>query len=88
MGVSVSERPLHASAGHLRGTGTPSLSFGGPILVLGELRDSTTFAVAVEGWPAQRVGLLPESLENYSPQGRSGWNSRHDSAGGGGGVLG
>src|SRR5229473_2363008 len=31
------------------GTGTPSLSFGGPILVLGELRDSTNDAVAIEG---------------------------------------
>ena len=72
------------------GTGTPSLSFGGPILVLGELRDSTTFAVAVEGLASATSGFVTGvSGTTYSPAG-VGVAGTHatNSAGGGGGVLG
>jgi hypothetical protein len=72
------------------GTGTPSLSFGGPILLLGELRDSTTFAVAVEGLASATSGFVTGVAgTTYSPAG-VGVLGTHatDSAGGGGGVSG
>ena len=72
------------------GTGTPSLSFGGPILVLGELRDSTNFAVAVEGLASATSGFVTGVAgTTYSPAGVGvlGTHATND-AGGGGGVSG
>lgn len=72
------------------GFGTPSLSFGGPILVLGELRDSTSFAVAVEGLASATSGFVTGVAgTTYSPAGVGvlGTHATND-AGGGGGVSG
>jgi hypothetical protein len=72
------------------GFGTPSPSFGGPILVLGELRDSTNFAVAVEGLASATSGFVTGVAgTTYSPAGVGvlGTHATND-AGGGGGVSG
>lgn len=72
------------------GTGTPSPSFGGPILVLGELRDSTTFAVAVEGLASATSGFVTGVAgTTFSPEGVGVLGTHaNNSAGGGGGVSG
>src|SRR5579863_10425895 len=72
------------------GVGLPSPSFNGPILVLGELRDSTNNAVAVEGMASATTGFVSGvSGVTYSPEGVGvfGNHSAND-AGGGGGVFG
>jgi len=72
------------------GVGTPSPTFNGPILVLGELRDSTNFAVAVEGLASATSGVVTGvSGTTYSPAG-SGVLGNHgtNDGGGGGGVFG
>ncbi len=72
------------------GFGTPSPSFGGPILVLGELRDSANFAVAVEGLASATSGFVTGVAgTTYSPAGVGvlGTHATND-AGGGGGVSG
>jgi len=74
------------------GSGTPSPSFNGPILVLGELRDSTNNAVAIEGLASATSGnVAGVSGTTYSPAG-VGVSGIHgafnNEAGGGGGMFG
>jgi hypothetical protein len=72
------------------GFGSPSPSFPGPILVLGELRDTTDNAVAVEGLASATSGVVfGVEGTTYSPAGVGVLgNHATDNAGGGGGVLG
>jgi hypothetical protein len=74
------------------GFGTPSPTFNGPILVLGELRDSTNNAVAIEGLASATSGFVAGvSGTTYSPAGIgvSGIQGAfNNNAGGGGGVFG
>src|SRR5712672_791247 len=74
------------------GFGTPSPSFGGPILVLGELRDSTNNAVAMEGLASATTGnVTGVSGTTYSPAGVGVFGTHaafNNMAGGGGGVFG
>lgn len=72
------------------GFGTPSPNFPGPILVLGELRDTTPNAVAIEGFASATSGFVTGvDGTTYSPAG-VGVLGNHvaNDGGGGGGVYG
>jgi hypothetical protein len=72
------------------GFGFPSPSFNGPILVLGELRDSTDLAVAIEGLESATSGnVTGVSGTTFSPAGNGVLgNHATNGGGGGGGVFG
>jgi hypothetical protein len=72
------------------GVGLPSPSFNGPILVLGELRDSTNLAIAVEGLASATSGnVTGVAGVTFSPTGVGVvGNHATNNAGGGGGVFG
>ena len=86
IGTTTAQFPLHIFGG----LGGPSSSFNGPILVLGELRDSTNFAIAVEGLASATSGSVTGVAgTTYSPAGVGMVGSHAASdGGGGGGVIG
>ena len=86
IGTTTAQFPFHIFGGF----GGPSSSFNGPILVLGELRDSTNFAIAVEGLASATSGSVTGVAgTTYSPEGVGVvGNHATNSAGGGGGVFG
>lgn len=71
------------------GFGTPSPNFDGPILVLGELRDSTNNAVAIEGLASATSGFVTGvSGTTFSPSGTGVAGNHATNSPGGGGVFG
>ena len=71
------------------GFGTPSPTFNAPILVLGELRDSTNFAVAIEGLASATSGIVTGvSGTTYSSGGNGVVGNHATNSPGGGGVFG
>jgi hypothetical protein len=88
IGTSTARFPLDIFGGF----GIPSPNFPGPILVLGELRDTTTNAVAVEGLESATSGFgTGVNGTTYSPAGIGVFGNHaafNNEAGGGGGVFG
>jgi hypothetical protein len=88
IGTSTARFPVDVFGGF----GTPSPSFNGPILVLGELRDNTSNSVALAGLESATDGIVTGvSGTTYSPAGvgvLGNHASFNNGAGGGGGVFG